>query len=183
MKIAGGVLGIIGALIALIAGNIGYGLFSAGNSINQAVGGGAGESAILFVFQSAALVFPVFGLIGAGIAFGQPKLGAIMMALSAILLVYVFGFHFMTLVPVSLLGVGAILAYLDVRLSQEGTATNSVEASKSQLPVKPEELKVGDTIMVFKNKNIVKEEEGVSVDGQSFKNRIAAEIFITNNSI
>lgn len=178
MKIAGGVLGIIGALIALMVGSIGYGLSSAGNSINQAAGGGA----IFFAFQSAALIVPVLGLIGAGIAFGQPKLGAIMMAISAILLMLVFGFHFMTLVPVSLLGVGALLAYLDDGQSRKGKATNSVEMSKSHSPAKSEDLKVGDTIMVFKNKKIVKEEEGVSVDGEPFKNRIAAEIFITNNN-
>jgi hypothetical protein len=178
MKIAGGILGLLGALFGLIVGSVGYGLSSAGNSINQASGGGA----IFSGFQYAALLIPLIGLVGAGISFGKPKPGAVMMAVAAVLMVLVFGFHFVSLIPVSLLGAGALLAFLDSN-NAASTKTASPIAVPEQTQPTMADTKVGDVVATFKDKKIIKESDGVSVDGVKYANRVAAEIAITNSHI
>lgn len=118
MKIAGGVLGLIGGLIALMIGGVGYGLSSAGNDLNQMAGGGA----IFSWFQYMAVVVPFVALLGAGIAFGKPQLGAAIMAGAAVLMIFVFGLHTVSLIPVCLLALGAILAWMDAAGAPSGNA-------------------------------------------------------------
>jgi len=102
MKTGALVLGIIGGLIALILGVVGYGL------------GSLGDSGIL---RFVSIVLPIAALIGAGMVKAKPVIGAALMAIAAIGIVIILGFNLVSLIPVILLGLGAILGFLG---KQEG---------------------------------------------------------------
>jgi len=103
MKVGSLVLGIIGGLIALIFGLVGYGIGS------MADVGEAGAGAILKILS---LGLPIAALIGAGIVITKPIIGAALMGLAAVGLVLILGFNFFSLLPVVLLGLGALLGFL-----------------------------------------------------------------------
>ncbi len=119
MNTAGMVLGIIGGLIALLVGAFGYGLSSMGASVSASVGYHEG-SALMMVYQFASLALPIAALVGSGVAVRAPAVGGVIMAASAIGIVFVFGFGFFSTVPVVLLGVGALLVFLGLSNSAEG---------------------------------------------------------------
>ncbi|MGB3556134.1 MAG: hypothetical protein WBA25_16015 [Jannaschia sp.] len=96
MKIAGGILRLLDGLIALMIGGVGYGLTSAGNGLNEMAGGGA----IFSFFQYGAVLIPLLALIGAGVAFAKPQVGALRMVGAAVAMILVFGFHTRSLIPV-----------------------------------------------------------------------------------
>jgi hypothetical protein len=102
MKTGALVLGIIGGLVALLYGLIGYGLGSLAE--------GAVEGAGLLRLLSIAL--PVAALSGAGMVKAKPIIGAVLMAIAAIGFVLILGFNFFSLIPVVLLGLGALLGFL-----------------------------------------------------------------------
>ena len=87
MKIAAMVLGIIGALMMLVFGTLGFGV---GNILNSTGGGGGG-------LKFASLALPIFSLIGAGIVLSTPKVGASFMGVSAIGFIAILGFNFFTI--------------------------------------------------------------------------------------
>jgi len=103
MKTGALVLGIIGGLVALLYGLLGYGLGSL-------VGGAEGAGLKLL-----SIALPVAALIGAGIVTAKPVIGAALMAIGAIGFVLILGFNFFTLIPVVLLGLGALLGFLGSR--------------------------------------------------------------------
>jgi hypothetical protein len=176
MKIAGGIIGIIGGLIALIIGTVGFGLTSAGNAMNQATGGGA----IFAGFQYAALIIPIAALVGAGMSFSKARLGAIIMVLSALFLVLIFGFHTVSLIPVVLLGVGAFLAFMSEASPSNSRSVTMQAAAVSTASGSNRDVAIGEIHSVFKGKKIIKEAEGVSVDGVPYANAVKAQIAITN---
>jgi hypothetical protein len=102
MKTGALVLGIIGGLVALIFGLLGYGL-----------GSMAGSGGLKVV----SIALPVAALFGAGMVMAKPVIGAALMAVGAIGFVLILGFNFFSLIPVVLLGLGALLGFLG---SQEG---------------------------------------------------------------
>jgi len=104
MKTGALVLGIIGGLVALLYGLIGYGLGS------LAEGAGGVEGAGLLKLLSIAL--PVAALSGAGMVKAKPIIGAVLMAIAAIGFVLILGFNFFSLIPVVLLGLGALFGFL-----------------------------------------------------------------------
>ncbi len=106
MKTGALVLGIIGGLVALIYGLVGYGLGSIAD-VGQA-GAGAGIK-----FLSIGL--PVAALIGAGMVKAKPIIGAALMAIAAIGFVLIIGFNFFSLIPVILLGLSALLGFLSLQ--------------------------------------------------------------------
>ena len=106
MKTGALVLGIIGGLIALIYGLIGYGLGSLGS-----VAGAEGAGLVKFI----SIGLPVAALIGAGMVKAKPIIGAPLMAIAAIGFVLILGFNFFSLIPVVLLGLGALLGFLGLR--------------------------------------------------------------------
>jgi len=114
MKTGALVLGIIGGLVALLYGLLGYGLAS--------LAGGA-EGAGLLKLLSIAL--PIAALIGAGMVKAKPVIGAALMAIGAIGFVLILGFNFFSLIPVVLLGLGALLGFLgsqeDAKKSPQST--------------------------------------------------------------
>jgi hypothetical protein len=106
MKVGALVLGIIGGLVALLYGLVGFGL----GSISNAVGanGGAGLKVV-------SMGLPVMALVGAGMVMAKPFVGAVLMAIAAVGFVLILGFNFFSLVPVVLLGLGALLGFLGSR--------------------------------------------------------------------
>ncbi len=106
MKSGAMVLGIIGGLIALIYGFVGFGLGSLADA-------GQAGSGTMVKFLS--LVLPIAALIGAGMVKSKPVVGAVLMALAGLGFVLVLGFNFFSLIPVVLLGLAAILGFLSMQ--------------------------------------------------------------------
>jgi hypothetical protein len=109
MKTGALVMGIIGGLIALVYGMVGYGLGDLGSSL------GVKDSGMV---KFLSLGLPIAGLIGAGIVKAKAVIGAALMGIAAIGIVFILGFNFFSLIPVVLLGLGALLAFFG---SQEDT--------------------------------------------------------------
>lgn len=103
MKVGALVLGIIGGLVALLYGLVGFGL----GSLADMGEAGAGTAVKLL-----SLGLPVAGLAGAGMVMAKPIVGAILMAIAAVGFVMILGFNFFSLIPVVLLGLGAIFGFL-----------------------------------------------------------------------
>lgn len=108
MKVGALILGIIGGLVALLYGLIGYGLGSVAD-VGQ-TGAGSGLKIL-------SLGLPIAALVGAGMVMAKPVIGAVLMGIASVVLVLVLGFNFFSLIPVVLLGLGALLGFLG---SQEG---------------------------------------------------------------
>jgi len=104
MKVGALILGILGGLIALSYGVLGFGLGSIASSGNQ-----QGSGALL---QFVSLAVPIAALVGAGIVLSKPAIGAALMGGSAVVLVLLLGFNFFSLLPVVLLGIGGLLGFL-----------------------------------------------------------------------
>jgi hypothetical protein len=85
MKIGALVLGIIGGLVALLYGVIGYGLGSLAD-VGEA-GAGAGLKIV-------SLGLPIAALVGAGMVMAKPIIGAALMGIAAVGLVLILGFNF-----------------------------------------------------------------------------------------
>ena len=97
MHIGAASLGILGGLVALSYGVLGYGLGS--------IGGSPG-------LQIVSIIIPLMGLAGGGIVASKAFIGAGLMAAAAIGVLLVLGFNFFTLIPVILLGIAAALGFL-----------------------------------------------------------------------
>lgn len=97
MHIGAAILGILGGLVALSYGVLGYGLGSIG-----------GNSAL----QVISILIPLMGLAGGGIVASKAFIGAGLMAAAAVGIVLVLGFNFFTLIPVILLGIAAVLGFI-----------------------------------------------------------------------
>lgn len=61
------------------------------------------------------IALPVGALIGAGIVKAKPLIGAALMAVAAIGFVMILGFNFFSMIPVVLLGLGALLGFLGMQ--------------------------------------------------------------------
>ena len=107
MKVGALILGILGGLVSLSIGFIGYGLGS------MTSGGGG--------LQFFSIALPIVALIGAGIVMSKPVVGAGLMAAAAVGLILVLGFNFFSLIPVILLGLGALLGFMESQ-AKTGTA-------------------------------------------------------------
>lgn len=103
------VVGIIGGLFALFYGLLGFGLGSLAE---------AGEPGSGVGLQIVSIIIPVVALIGAGIIKTKPTIGSSLVGLSAIILILILGFNFFSMVPVILLGISALLGFID---SQDDT--------------------------------------------------------------
>lgn len=103
MKTGALVLGIIGGLIALLYGTFGYGV---GSFLSSA---GAQEGGIMKLLS---VGLPIAALVGAGMVKARPAAGALLMGGSAIALIAILGFNFFSLIPVVLLGLGALLGIM-----------------------------------------------------------------------
>ena len=107
MRIAALILGLIGGMILLFYGLIGYGIATLGS---------------LGDYQFLAVAIPLACLAGAGIAMVHAPLGGAMLAGSAVATVWVLGFNIITVFPVALAGVGALLAFWAVKTDPPAAA-------------------------------------------------------------
>lgn len=117
MKVGALVLGIIGGLIALAYGAIGFALGGIGHWATSFVDPGDPTYQIM---QFLSVVLPIVALIGAGLVMAQPVLGASLMGVAAIAFVIIVGFTFFSMIPVILLGIGALLGYLESQNESTG---------------------------------------------------------------
>jgi len=109
---AGGILGIIGGVIALLVGAVGHSASGMMGSLASGVGYSEGAASMQY-YGVMSLGLPILGLVGAGLAFTQGKLGGALMAVSAAGIIFVFGGGMLALICAVLLGIGAMLAFLD----------------------------------------------------------------------
>lgn len=109
---AGGVIGIIGGVIALLIGAIGNSASGMLGSMASGIGYAEGAASMQY-YGVMSLGLPIVGLIGAGLSFQQGKLGGALMAVSALGILYVFGVGILSLICAILLGIGALLAIAD----------------------------------------------------------------------
>ncbi len=113
MKTGALILGIIGGLVALSYGLLGFGL----GSLADASQAGSGA-----VFKLLSIGLPVAALVGGGMVKAKPVVGAALMAIAAIGIVLILGFNFFSLIPVVLLGVGAFLGFLGMQEDSKQTS-------------------------------------------------------------
>lgn len=113
MKTGALILGIIGGLIALLYGLVGYGIGSLGSAT-----GTEGSGVVMLV----SIALPLAALIGAGMVKAKPAIGAALMAIGAIGFVLILGFNFFSLIPVVLLGLGALLGFLGMQENAKQSA-------------------------------------------------------------
>ena len=106
-------MGIIGGLVALLYGLLGYGL----GSLADAGQAGSGAS-----MKALSLGLPIVALIGAGMVMAKPIIGAVLMGIAAIALILILGFNFFSLIPVVLLGLGSLLGFLGSQEAAKKTA-------------------------------------------------------------
>ena len=111
---AGAILGIIGGVLALIVGGVGYSASTALGNLSAAVGDAEGASSMQF-YRIMSIILPIVGIVGGGMAFSRPQAGAGLMAVAAVGIVFSFGLGFFSLVCAGLLGVGALLVFLDMQ--------------------------------------------------------------------
>ena len=106
------ILGILGGLFGLLIGLFGY-----------AVGGiaGAGGQAGAGLFQLVSIAIPIACLVGGGMAKSNAMIAGILMLLSAVGMLLVFGFNFFTAIPLVLSAVGGIIALVSANNAKEKT--------------------------------------------------------------
>ncbi|SUZ33921.1 hypothetical protein ROE7235_03702 [Roseibaca ekhonensis] len=145
MKV-GGVLGIIGGLISLLIGVVGYSSFSAIGGLASSMDYETGAQTMNF-YSLASIALPILGLGGAASCFVKPRKkgislvrshqeGAILMAVSAAGILWLFGINALSLVPAVLLGLGALLVFNDLP---------EKSPSKTDLPGRREQVLSTDT--------------------------------------
>jgi hypothetical protein len=109
MRVAALIFGILGGIIALAIGQLGFALGS------------------LIGFQelkALSFIVPVVALIGAGVVLPVPLLGAALMALSGIIFILILGFNFFTFIPVVLLFIAAGLGLGGLGEARERTTAD-----------------------------------------------------------
>ena len=116
----GMVLGIIGGVIALIIGAVGFSLTSgleslgsAAHNANQSMGFNTSKPPSLVFYSYASIILPILALVWAGIASKNAILSAALMGGSAVLMLFVFGIGVLSLIPSVLLIIGAFLVFND----------------------------------------------------------------------
>ena len=114
MKTGALILGILGGLVALSYGVIGFALGSIADA------GSPGEG---FLMKLISIALPVAALIGAGVVKSAPGIGAGLMAAAAVGFLFLLGFNFFSMIPVTLIGLGAFLGFLGLQEVSGQTAT------------------------------------------------------------
>ncbi|CAB4243011.1 conserved membrane protein of unknown function [Methylacidimicrobium sp. AP8] len=104
MRIGALVVGLLGGLVSLAYGLLGYGLASLAESGYPASAAGV---------KILSVAVPLAALAGAGMVLAKPLLGGLLMGAAAGVFVCLLGFNALSLIPVMLLGCGALLGFLD----------------------------------------------------------------------
>lgn len=108
----GMILGVIGGVLALLVGAIGYAATSTLGSWASALSYEEGADQMQF-YSIMSILLPIVGLVGGGISGRNALLGAGLMALSAAGILYVFGIGIFSIICAGLLGTGAVLVFSD----------------------------------------------------------------------
>jgi hypothetical protein len=111
MKV-GMILGIIGGVIALCVGAIGYSITSTVGSLSASAGHQSNAATMQF-YSIMSIVLPIVGIVGSGIVARSHLVGAALMGVSAVGILLVFGFGMFSIVPAILLAVGAGLVLME----------------------------------------------------------------------
>lgn len=147
MRIAGGVLGLVGAVIALILGGIGFASVGFLQSVAEGAGQGLEELAADIntaaaegglegievgdvwtpmvgwtLYKYLLILLPIIGIIGGAISFKNAKPGAIMLVVAGVLGFLTLGLGGMTIICYGLMIVGAVLVFLDSNNQQPAAA-------------------------------------------------------------
>lgn len=101
MAIAALILGILGGLFGLMLALFGYGMASIAGAAGV---GGAG------LFKLIMIVIPIAAIVGGALSIAKPLIAGILMLVSAVLVLLVFGFNGFTFLSVLLTGIGGVLA-------------------------------------------------------------------------
>lgn len=109
----GMIFGIIGGLIALLTGAIGYGAASMGGALSGAIGYSDGQSTAGY-YQVMTILLPLIALVGAGFSTSKPGMAVALMGIAAVGIVTVFGFGVLSMISVILISLGAIFVALDM---------------------------------------------------------------------
>lgn len=103
VRIGALVVGLIGGVASVAYGLLGYGLACFAES---------GYPASATGVKILSVVVPIAALLGAGMVLAKPLPGALLMAASAGVFLWLLGFNAFTLIPIVLLGCGALLGLL-----------------------------------------------------------------------
>ena len=117
MKVGALILGILGGLILLSFGLIGYGLGSLADA------GKAGTGSAMKIIS---LGIPISALVGAGMVMAKPILGSCLMSMSAVAFLLMAGFNFFSLIPLVLLGISALLGFSSAEKSEKKINTENL---------------------------------------------------------
>ncbi len=100
MRIGALVIGLLGALASVLYGLLGYGLACFAES---------GYPASATGVKVLSIAVPIMALLGAGMVLSRPLLGGLLMGAASLIFVVLLGFNAFSLIPVVLLGCGALL--------------------------------------------------------------------------
>ncbi len=109
------ILGIIGGIIGMIVGFFSYGYTEAidwANSELDHVPSWLEQVENVGLIRGASLFAPLLAIAGGAMARSQAMVGGIMMLLSAVGMMYAFGFSAFTMFPIAMCGLGGLLAIL-----------------------------------------------------------------------
>lgn len=109
MRNAALILGMIGGLLGLLMGVVGYGYTSAVAAFGE-VEGLFTQVADVQALRTAAVIAPILGIAGAGMAVTRALWGGLLMLASVAGMYFGFGVNGFTLFPMSFTGVAALLA-------------------------------------------------------------------------
>src|SRR5438270_6274995 len=113
MAIAALILGIVGGLFELLLAIAGYGIAS--------IAGAGGATGTDF-FKLVMMIIPIASLAGGGMSLAKPLFGGVLMLVSAVLVLIIFGFNFFTFLSIALSGIGGILALVSSQHSSTAGA-------------------------------------------------------------
>lgn len=113
MKTAAMVCGIIGGLLGLVIG-----MFGAGVGALASASGASGAG----LFQLISIALPVAAIVGGAISKANAILAGLLMAGSTAGMGFIFGVNAFTGIPLALMGVGALLAFISTNESSEKSA-------------------------------------------------------------
>jgi hypothetical protein len=113
MAIAALILGILGGLFGLMLALFGYGMASIAGAVG--IGGAA-------FFKLIMIIIPIAAIVGGALSIAKPLIAGILMLVSAVLVLLVFGFNGFTFLSVLLTGIGGVLAIVASQNSPQQSA-------------------------------------------------------------
>lgn len=111
MRNAALTLGVIGGVLAMIVGFFGFG-YTEFIDKNGEFGEFAQQVNNPMLIKTASFLAPILAIAGASMARSQNMAGGVLLLLSAVMMLYAFGFNVFTMFPIAMCGLGGLLALL-----------------------------------------------------------------------